>query len=110
MQRQMEKKQSSLLNWLPLQDNFVFPQLLVAHLDGKIRKQWGTKSDFLALCVTGKGLSKEKVLGDVPLPKGTGRNMATAAVNLFKEWGIDDDQVWGSGFDTTLSMTGHNQG
>ena len=92
-----------------IKDNFVFPQFVEAHYDGKIRKCWGVKSDFLALCVTGKGLAKEKVLGDVPIGKGTDRNMATASARLLREWGIAD-RVIAICFDTTASNTGWQSG
>lgn len=81
----------------------------MAHLDGKIRKNGALPSDFLALCVTGKGLSKEKVLGDVPIGSGTGRNMSDAAIKLLREWCIAN-RIIAIGFDTTSSMTGHKNG
>jgi hypothetical protein len=92
---------------------------LEAHFYGKIRKQWGAKNDFLALCVTGKGMDKEKILGDIPIPKGTGKAMAQAVVKMLREWGIDvvDVREDGSGpiviaicFDTTSSNTGVEKG
>ena len=92
-----------------LQDNFIFPILIEMHLDGKIRESWGEKSDYVAVCVTGKGMKKEKFLGDVPIGKGTGRNMATAAVDLLRQWGIAD-RVVAICFDTTGSMTGPDIG
>ena len=67
------------------------------------------KSDFLALCVTGKGLSKEKLLGDVPIGKGTGKNMADATVKLLREWAIAS-RVIALCFDTTGTNTGPHQG
>ena len=90
-----------------------------AHFDGKIRKQWGAKNDFLALCVTGKGMDKEKILGDIPIPKGTGKAMAQAVVKMLREWGIDvvDVRENETGpiviaicFDTTSSNTGVEKG
>ena len=87
----------------------VFPRVLTAHDDGKIRQQWGVKSDFLALCVTGPGMEKEKLLGDIPLPKGTGKNMADATFQLFLAWKVENNIV-AFGFDTTLSMTGPDKG
>ena len=95
------------------QENFVFPRFVEAHYDGKIREGWGGKSDYLAVCVTGKGLSKEKLLGDVPIGKGTGRNMATATMQLLREWGLAKLQpptVIGICFDTTTTMTGWQSG
>merc|ERR550534_697539 len=83
-------------------------KLLELHFDGKIRKSWGEKNDYLALCVTGPGMSKEKVLGDIPVPRGTGRNMSTAAVDILDEWGILR-RAWALAFDTTPTNTGHNQ-
>ena len=53
-----------------IKDNFVFPKFLEAH--------WGTNNDFLGLCVTDARMEKEKLLGDVPIPKGSGLNMAMA--------------------------------
>ena len=92
-----------------LQDNFVFPPILQVCIDGKIRKQWGQKIDFLAVCVTGKGMEKEKFLGDVPVPTGSGENMANATYRLLLDWAIvDATKVFG--FDTTTSMTGGKQG
>ena len=91
------------------QEHFVFPDLVQIHLDGKIRKVWGKKNDYLALCVTGKGLSKEKILGDVPIGKGTGRNMATACFLLLVQWALAS-RALAIGFDTTGSMTGPDIG
>ena len=88
----------------------MFPRFVQAHYDGKIRKSWGVSSDYLALCVTGKGLDKEKLLGDVPIGKGTGRNMATASSRLLQEWGLDGKRLLAVGFDTTPSMTGWQSG
>ena len=87
----------------------MFPSFVEVHFDGKIRKQWGLKNDFLAVCVTGKGMEKEKILGDIPIPKGTGRNMAQAAFQLLVEWGIDD-RAFAVGFDTTSAITGPHSG
>lgn len=81
-----------------IKDNFVWPDFLVAHYDGKIRESWGVKSDFLAVCVSGKGIEKEKVLGDVPLARGTGRLSASAVVKLLFSWGIED-RLLGLSFD-----------
>ena len=83
-----------------LQDNFVFPPFIKIHFDGKIRKQFGQKSDFLALCVTGKGLEKEKVLGDIPIPTGSGHNRPVSKTNLmFVNIGIFktglEEVIWG---------------
>ena len=80
-----------------------------AQFDGKIRKSWGQKSDFLSVCVTGKGMEKEKLLGDIPLPTGTGANMAEAAYGLFCDWGIED-RIGAFGFDTTTHNTGKDNG
>ena len=88
----------------------MFPLFLTAHYDGKIRKAWGQKNDYLALCVTGEGLNKEKVLGDVPIPKGSGRNMADAVLKLLEDWRIPLDRIIALSFDTTGSMTGPQQG
>ena len=93
-----------------LQDNFVFPPFIKIHFDGKIRKQFGQKSDFLALCVTGKGLEKEKVLGDIPIPTGSGHNMSMAVVSLLEKWKLPKDAVIAFCFDTTTSNTGVNNG
>ena len=92
-----------------IKDNFVFPKFLEVHFDGKIRKHWGTKNDFLALCVTGAGMEKEKLLGDIPIPKGSGLNMAMATLQLLIDWGIFD-RVIALCFDTTGSNTGPERG
>ena len=63
----------------------------------------------MALCVTGPGMEKEKLLGDVPLPTGSGRNMATASADLLHEWRIAE-RVIAMCFDTTSSMTGPKSG
>ena len=89
----------------------MFPRFLSAHYDGKIREGWGkVKSDYLALCVTGKGLEKEKLLGDIPMPKGTGLNMRDAIRQLFLDWGIDLDTLLCFNFDTTAALTGPQNG
>ena len=64
----------------------------------------------MALCVTGKGLAKEKLLGDVPMPKGSGLNMATAVIQLFREWNIPLDHLIAVDFDTTATCTGPMNG
>ena len=94
---------------LALQDNIVFPGLVQVHIDGKIRKSWGEKHDFLAVCVTGEGMEKEKILGDIPMPRGTGLNMAEAAFKLLLDWGLVK-KVLAIGFDTTTSNTGRERG
>ena len=82
-----------------------------AHYDGKIWESWGkVKSDYMALCVTGKGLAKEKLLGDVPMPKGSGLNMLNAVCQLFMEWNIPFDHLIALNFDTTGSCTGPMNG
>jgi hypothetical protein len=83
----------------------VFPPHLVANYDEKKRKQYNEKFEFLAVCVTGWGMAKEKVLGDVPISRGTGKNMAVASMDLFKQWGIANNII-GLGHDTTSSNTG----
>ena len=92
-----------------IKGNFIFPVFLEIHFDGKIRKQWGQKNNFLALCVTGKGMEKEKVLGDIPIARGTGKNMASAVLQMLNDWGVAD-RVIALCFDTTSSNTGTNQG
>ena len=52
--------------------NCDFPPLVVTHFDEKRRKQHGECNDFLAVCVTGTGLSTEKLLRDIPLESSTG--------------------------------------
>jgi hypothetical protein len=81
----------------------------VAGYDGKIRKQWGVKSDFIGLFVIGYGMEKEKVLGDIPIPEGTGKNMAEAVRDLFIAWGILS-RVFGLCSDTTSSNLGRHIG
>ena len=54
-------------------------------------------------------MEKEKLLGDIPLPKGTGKNMADATFQLFLAWKVENNIV-AFGFDTTLSMTGPDKG
>jgi hypothetical protein len=90
-------------------DNYVFAKHLQAGWDGKIRKQWGIKSDFLGLNVIGYGMEKKKVLGDIPIPEGTGDMMASTVNRLLREWGIWS-RVFGIQFDTTSSNTGCNIG
>ena len=92
-----------------IKENFVFPQHLVAHFDGKRRKQHGEWNDFLAVCVTGKGLEKEKFLGDIPIEKGTGKLIAENVYKLLSEWNIDW-QVISLSFDTTSCNTGSING
>ena len=79
------------------------------HFDGKIRKQWGLRNDFLAVCVTGKGMAKEKFLGDVPIPEGTGKKMAETVWKLLQDWGIAS-RMFAICFDTTSSNTGCERG
>jgi hypothetical protein len=81
----------------------------VAGHDGKIRKQWGLKNDYIAVCVTGFGMAKEKILGDIPISKGTGELIAKAVWKLFTEWGIIS-RIFGLGFDTTSTNTGCDLG
>jgi hypothetical protein len=54
-------------------------------------------------------MDKEKILGDVPIPRGTRRNMAEAAFALFVQWVIADF-IKGVSFDTTSSNTGSELG
>jgi hypothetical protein len=86
-------------------ENYVFPPNLFAQFDGKIRKSWGEKFDYVALCVIGVAMEKEKVLGDMPIDRGTGENMAQSVNTLFHEWGIAD-RIIGVAGDTTSSNTG----
>ena len=48
-------------------------------------------------------------MGDVPIGKGTGRNMADATMRLLREWGIDPN-MFAIGFDTTVALTGWQSG
>jgi len=69
-----------------IRDQFVFPDHLVAHFDGERRKQRGQIKDFLAVCVTGSGMDKEKLLGDIPISDGTGKQIAENVLKLLQEW------------------------
>ena len=55
-------------------------------------------------------MAKEKLLGDVPLPKGMGANMANAACKMWRDWKIPFKRLIALGFDTTGTMTGSQQG
>ena len=64
-------------------------------------------------------MEKEKILGDIPIPRGTGKAMAQAVVKMLREWGIDvvDVREGEDGpiviaicFDTTSSNTGVEKG
>ena len=91
------------------QENFVFPRFLTCHFDGKLRKEWGKKRDFIAICVTGFGIDKEKFLADAPLESGTGAAMAWEVFRVLEEWGIDD-RVIAFSTDSTSSNTGIDNG
>lgn len=88
----------------------MFPAHIELHFDGKIRRQNREKFDFLALCVTGEGMEKEKLLGDIPMPTGSGHNMSLAANSMLEEWHIESDAVIALSFDTTSSNTGATNG
>ena len=80
------------------------------HFDGKIRSHWRERHDFLALSVTGEAMEKEKLLGDILIPTGSGHNMSVAVNTLLAEWGINSDAVIALSFDTTSSNTGVENG
>ena len=92
-----------------LQATFVFPDFVVCHFDGKLRTAWGKKSDYIAVCVTGHGMAKEKVLSDIAIKSGTGAAMAWSVFKVLEDWGIED-RVIGISTDSTGSNTGSNNG
>ena len=61
------------------------------------------------MCVTGYGMEKEKVLGDIPVTLGTGKKIAETIFDTLKLWGISSNVV-GLSFDTTSSNTGCHMG
>ena len=66
-------------------------------------------SDFIAVCVTGEGMKEEKVLGDVPIPHGTGRAMADAVIQLLALWGLEE-RVIAVGIDSCFGNMGPIKG
>ena len=96
-------------NYFFLQENFVFPKFLTCHFDGKQRKEWGKKHDFIAICVTGAGMEKEKFLADAPLESGTGAAMAWEVFRVLEDWAIDK-RIIAFSTDSTSSNTGIDNG
>ena len=64
-----------------IKKQFIFSKHLVAYFDGKRRKQRGQMYDFLAVCVTGYNMEKEKLLGGIPISDGTGKQIAQNVFN-----------------------------
>lgn len=92
-----------------IKDQYTFPLHLAAPFDGKRRKQREQMLDFLAVCVTGYGMDKEKLLGEIPISDGIGEQIVQNVLRLLQEWNIEKNIV-GLSFDTTSAITGSETG
>ena len=82
---------------------------LVAHFDGKLLpNQDRTKSERLAIVVSGLGV--EKLLGIPTIPVGTGQLMGQKIFECIQEWSGVEQNLAGLCFDTTASNTGVHTG
>ncbi|XP_045029217.1 uncharacterized protein LOC123471626 [Daphnia magna] len=85
------------------------PKFCVLHWDSKlITLISGRKEDRVAVLVSGS-VEGPKLIGIPPMENSTGLNQSQAALQMAKEWQIEDNII-GVCFDTTASNTGARQG
>ena len=94
-----------------IMENFLCPDLVVVHWDGKILTVKGNKeSNRVAVYVSGvDGTGFRKLLGCPETKDGTGKAEAEVVKTLLESWGIEG-QVCALVFDTTSSNTGIESG
>ena len=82
---------------------------LTVHWDGKLMEDLTSHQhvDRLPVLISGAGV--EQLLGVPKLSSGTGEAQASAVVQCWEVWGIQD-QMTALCFDTTASNTGHRSG
>ena len=93
-----------------LKSNIAFVGPLVIHFDGKLLPAISGKlemEDRLVIVVAGN--DTEKLLGIPKIQRGTGKNVAEAAIKLLHERTIQNSIV-GMSFNTTAANTGHKNG
>ena len=92
-----------------LQDKFQPKVPLILHFDGKLLPDpEGSRSDRLAIVVT--GIALEKILAIPSIPAGTGEAMGGAILKVLDEWPLVKPWVAGLSFDTTAANTGVHSG
>ena len=91
------------------QDKFQPQVPLILHFDGKLLPDpEGSRSDRLAIVVT--GIALEKILAIPSIPAGTGEVMGGAILKALDEWPLVKPWVAGLSFDTTAANTGVHSG
>ena len=95
-----------------LKDNFVCPDHVVIHWDGKIiQVMSGLTEDRVAVVLSSTSGISGQFLASPAIPKGTGRAQATAVYEICRQWALTIGKaIKGMCFDTTACNSGYRSG
>ncbi len=95
-----------------LRDNFVCPDHVVIHWDGKIiQVMSGLTEDRVAVVLSSTSGIAGQFLASPVIPKGTGCAQATAVYEICRQWALTiGNAIKAMCFDTTASNSGYRSG